>query len=267
MEVAVNAGSYPHLASHLIQGVPTLPVVQVLEWFVRLARACAPGFAFTACRHVKVLKGVLLKGFNDNANDRFLLRARRLTNGSGLTLRLELNGLDGARHYEADVEMAPVVAPGTEGHGGDGDLSLERYPWTSAEMYSRERLFHGPDFQVIQSVKGISRSGIAAIVSGTEAMGWQGGPWLTDPAAMDGGLQLMLLWSAEYMTQQCLPLGIGEFRQYADPPPGVPLHCVVRTKQSSTLHANFDMVLTLPDERPVARLSDVQMYVVPRGTA
>ena len=77
----------------------------------------------------------------------------------------------------------------------------------------------------------------------------------------------MLLWTSQYMEQQCLPLGIGEFTQYAEPPDGIPLHCVVRTNQSSSLHASFDMLLTLPDEQPVARLSDVQMYVVPGGTS
>jgi hypothetical protein len=97
-------------------------------------------------------------------------------------------------------------------------------------------------------------------------MGWAGGPWRTDPAAIDGGLQLMLLWSSHYMEQQCLPLAIGEFIQYTEPPTDVPLHCVVRTSASSALSAKFDMVLVRPDQQAVARLSDVEMYVVPGGT-
>jgi NADP-dependent 3-hydroxy acid dehydrogenase YdfG len=267
VEVVVNAATYPHLGSHLIQGVPTLPVVQVIEWFVRLARARAPEWTFRACRRVKVLKGVQLASFNDGGDERFVLRARPIANGSELTLRLELAAPDGTRHYEADVEMAASGAPAPNGGTfAPNGLRLDVSPWAPAQLYSREHLFHGRDFQVIHRVNGISRDGIEAVVSGTSAMGWAGGPWRTDPAAIDGGLQLMLLWSSHYMEQQCLPLAIGEFIQYTEPPTDVPLHCVVRTSASSALSAKFDMVLVRPDQQAVARLSDVEMYVVPGGT-
>jgi NADP-dependent 3-hydroxy acid dehydrogenase YdfG len=267
VEVVVNAATYPHLGSHLIQGVPTLPVVQVLEWFVRLARARAPEWTVRACRHVKVLKGVRLARFTEGGDERFVLRARPIANGSGLTLRLELAALDGTRHYEADVEMTDSGAPTPSGTFAPNGLRLDVSPWAPAQLYSREHLFHGRDFQVIHRLNGISRDGIEAVVRGTGAMGWAGGPWRTDPAAIDGGLQLMLLWSSHYMEQHCLPLAIGEFVQYAEPPGDAPLHCVVRTSASSTLSAKFDMFLVGPDQRPVARLSDVEMYVVPGGTA
>ncbi|HVB37799.1 MAG TPA: SDR family oxidoreductase, partial [Vicinamibacterales bacterium] len=267
VEVVVNAATYPHLASHLVQGIPTLPVVQVIEWFVRLARACAPEWTVRACRQVKVLKGVLLTDFNDGGDARFILRCRHVTNGSRLTLRLDLTAPDSTRYYEGDVEMAAPGDPVPDGSFARGDLRLEDSPWAPTQLYDPARLFHGRDFQVIRAVDGISRDGIEAVVSGTGAMGWAGGPWRTDPAAIDGGLQLMLLWSSHYMAQQCLPLAIGEFVQYAEPPADVPLRCVVRTNESSTLHARFDMLLIRPDNQPLARLSDVQMYVVPGGTA
>lgn len=267
VDVIVNAATYPHLNSHRIQGVPTLPVVQVIEWFVRLAKACAPAWSFKSCRDVKVLKGVLLHGFDKSVDERFIVRCNPVSNGSSLVMRLELQGPDNTRHYEAEIEMIPAGNPAANGHFEHAHLQLESSPWAPAQLYSRELLFHGRDFQVIRAVQGISRDGIAAVVNGTQAMGWHGGPWRTDPAAIDGGLQLMLLWSAQYLDRQCLPLAIGEYVQYAEPAPDTPLQCVVRTNKSSQLNASFDMLLTAPDDQPVARLSDVQMYVVPGGTA
>jgi acyl transferase domain-containing protein/NADP-dependent 3-hydroxy acid dehydrogenase YdfG len=268
VEVVVDAATHPHLASHLIQGIPTLPVVQVLEWFVRLARAYAPEQTFRACRHLTVLKGVRLTGFTDGGGDRFLLRGRPVVHDSGLTLHVELTAIDGTRYYEADVEMTAASGVRTpDGASAPSDLRLDASPWPPIQLYCAERLFHGPDFQVIRRVTGISRDGIEAVLSGTGAMGWTGGPWRTDPAAIDGGLQLMLLWTSRYMERQCLPLAIGELTQSAEPTADAPLRCIVHTVESSPLSATFDMRLVRDDGQPVAHLSGVEMYVVPGGTA
>mgnify|MGYP004189994847 CR=1 FL=1 len=56
-------------------------------------------------------------------------------------------------------------------------------------------LFHGPHFQVIDTLKGVGEEGIVGQLKGTEDVDWNGWgkQWRTDPALLDGGLQLALL--------------------------------------------------------------------------
>src|SRR5690606_25975128 len=45
LELLVSEASDPYLDSHRVKGVPVVPVVLVLEWFARAARALAPHLA------------------------------------------------------------------------------------------------------------------------------------------------------------------------------------------------------------------------------
>src|SRR5207248_260862 len=103
-----------------------------------------------------------------------------------LDLRLTSAGLTsagltspaGAVHYRARLD-APAAPPRA---------------WTTLEamgepyagpIYEAAVLFHGPGFRVLRRVTGMSRRGAEARVAGVRAIGWPGGPWWTDPAAID----------------------------------------------------------------------------------
>jgi hypothetical protein len=81
-------------------------------------------------------------------------------------------------------------------------------------VYDGHVLFHGPGFQVINAVQGVSRDGIVGTLLGNSQVGWPLEAWCTDAAALDGGLQLALLWSRQVLGGAVLPMALGEYRSY-----------------------------------------------------
>jgi hypothetical protein len=171
----VTAASHPFLIDHAIDDIPVLPVVMALEWFARAARVARPGLELTVCRDVRVLRGARLCRYS-NGGDPFTVVCRE--NGDG-RLELELRGADGTLHYTAAAEFAGALPNGATPLALAG---LQRYPRAT---YGEE-LFHGPQFQVIRSVEGVSREGAVALLDGAHACGWRGS-WVTDAAVLDGG--------------------------------------------------------------------------------
>jgi len=130
-------------------------------------------------------------------------------------------------------------------------------------IYDGTVLFHGPAFQAIRSVKGISASGAAALVSGARELGWPGGPWKTDPALVDAGLQLALLWAEQVLGGASLPMSIGRFQVLR---PGLSdghARCVVLAREVHESRAVCDIGLLGADGEPVAELIGVSLVKRP----
>ena len=109
VEVRVDQRSHPYLADHRLGGVPVVPMVLAVEWFLRAAQACRPDLVTAAVKQVKVLRGIKLDGF-EGAGDRFSITARQLSNGAGAELGLELRGKGDVLHYSATVKMSESTA-------------------------------------------------------------------------------------------------------------------------------------------------------------
>ncbi|UMP06727.1 polyketide synthase dehydratase domain-containing protein [Amycolatopsis sp. EV170708-02-1] len=104
-------------------------------------------------------------------------------------------------------------------------------------------LFHGPLFQSIRSLLGISRDGAEGTVIGGRDLGWPAAEWKTDPAAVDGGLQLAVLWAERVLGGASLPMSVSEFRVYQSGPLEGPARCVVRARQAIGGVAECDVAL------------------------
>jgi hypothetical protein len=126
-------------------------------------------------------------------------------------------------------------------------------------VYRDPALFHGPRFQALQRLDVISEGGADALVLGVRAMGWPGGPWWTDPAAVDGALQAALLWARHATGDATLPMGVDLLRVHrAGPAPG-PLRCLVRAATVADGQSSCDIVLLDDDGEPRAELLGVGM--------
>jgi hypothetical protein len=154
------------------------------------------------------LRGIKLENFA-GAGDRFVVSAHLLSNGSGAEIGVELRAKNMVLHYSATVGMTevPVAAPAMA-----APPALQA--WTQSTVYDGHVLFHGPGFQVINAVQGVSRDGIVGTLSGNSQAGWPTEAWCTDAAALDGGLQLALLWSRQILGGAVLPMALGEYRSY-----------------------------------------------------
>ena len=120
-------------------------------------------------------------------------------------------------------------------------------------------LFHGPRFQVVREVEGVSQEGIIGTLSGTKERGWQG-PWRTDAAALDGGLQLALLWSGHVMGGHALPTSIGSVRTYRFGTADGPLRCTLRGHVTGDSRTTSDIALVDSHGALVCEMQGVETH-------
>jgi malonyl CoA-acyl carrier protein transacylase len=238
-QIQVGQHSHSYLADHDITGTPVLPVALALEWFTGMGGAL---------EQVRVLRGLTL--------DRFTTEGHLLTVRGYPTLTLSAGD---TVHYRA------VAAPDSQG-------MLER-SWTApeglrplarAEIYDGRVLFHGPRFQALRAVRGVSAAGAVAQAVGLRALGWAGDvPWQTDPAAVDAGLQLAVLWAEQVLGGACLPMAVGQFRWHVPGPLAGGVRIVVRAGQVRDQVAECDVALLCEDSTVRAELLEVSLVLRP----
>jgi hypothetical protein len=255
-EILVSARTYPQLTSHRIHGKAVLPMVLVLEWFARLARARYPERASVQLRDVRVVRGVPLARF-DGEGDRFTLASAR---GEGGVVALELRDASGALRYAATVAVPDSRATAAPLNGHE----LARSPWSRAELYAPDTLFHGEKFQIIRAIEGISSHGARATLTTTADADWPAEAWATDLAAVDGALQLAILCGLRSLGQT-LPLRIGKIG-YSGAPSEGPVHCALLVRSQTPERVVCDIALASAAGAPIVDLVDVEMYAVPTGT-
>jgi NADP-dependent 3-hydroxy acid dehydrogenase YdfG/acyl carrier protein len=244
-EIQLNSRSHPYLADHDIEGTPVVPVALVLEWFTAAAKAWHPEQA--VIRNVNVLRKIGLERYSNGGN-RLTVHGSR--DGSG-PLSLEILGDGDSRHYRANA--APT---------SDGPLTWEvpaDLEPARADIYDGGILFHGPWFQAIHSVQGVSASGAAAVLAGARDLGWIGAGWHTDPAAVDGGLQLALLWGEHVLGGASLPMGVAEYRAYQAGLYEGPTRCVLRARNVWADSAECDIAFLAQDGAVRAELLGVSL--------
>ncbi|MFP6684165.1 MAG: polyketide synthase dehydratase domain-containing protein, partial [Polyangiaceae bacterium] len=159
------------------------------------------------------------------------------------------------RHYSAELVLADALPAAPTGPAA----ALPEAP--GIDRIYGETLFHGPLFQVIREVDTVSNRGIAGVLDTTESIGWSG-HWRTDPAALDGGLQLALLWAQHCLGGRSLPTGLGSYERFEIQPRG-PLQCTLVGQVDGTTRALSTITFRNPDGRVVAELRDVETHQRP----
>jgi hypothetical protein len=257
LELRVDARSQPYLNDHRIAGRPVVPVVMAVEWMARAASACRPGRSVVAMKDVQVLRGIKLDDY-DGAGQVLFIRAKPGTNASTDIIAVEIRSgsADGIVHYTASAEMAEprgaVPSPREATNLGAYD----------GVVYDGRVLFHGPGFQAIRSVDGIDRDGIAGTLAGAKELGWRGG-FETDPAMLDGGLQLAVLWSKRVLSGASLPMKVGAVHLYEHGLPNGKIQAIVHGSQVHEHRAVCDVTFAHPDGSVVAELKGVETILRP----
>jgi hypothetical protein len=266
MDVVVGKETHPYLSDHSIQGTPVVPVTMVIEWFSRVAQAFGPELVLARLLDLKVLRGISLPNFVAG-REHLVVHCKTLTNGSGATLALDLADRQGSTYYRCTAELVPqrgVPQPRNEIR----DLALEA--WGDEVVYDGELLFHGPAFQMIRSIDGISELGIVAELSGIDGAGWTSDAsttadeaWSTDPRALDGGLQLALLWCKRVLGGASLPTGIGEIRIWADTPFAGPIRCTLTGREATGRRSVSDLTFHDASGNLVVEFVGVETHLLP----
>jgi KR domain/Polyketide synthase dehydratase len=255
-DVVIDEDTHPFVKSHVVKGVPVLPAVFVIELFARAARARSPELVVAAVRDVRVLRGVRLSNYGQGG-DRFAITTKLVSNGSRATYELALTGEGGVKHYTARVEMEPRLATASAKKGTLGELA----PWS--DIVYGDVLFHGPMFHAIRDLAGKSERGIAGTLVGLRELGWsQNHAWETDPALLDGGLQLAVLWTKHALGGASLPTSIAAYVPHAPHAEG-PFQAVAYGTAKNRDQAIFDVTIVDARGQAVATLEGVEVSVLP----
>ncbi len=257
-DLVISSVTSPHLASHAVKGVPVFPVALALEAFARIARSTRPDLRLSAIKDLKVLKGIRIEDF-EGKGTRLEISCEQVSNGVGARLSCELRSPGGPVHYRAMAEMTDRSSP----HASPQEFEAPKTgtPWSTEEVYGPV-LFHGPDFQVLKGVRSVGPQGGSALVASTRDIGWIGGPFATDPAAIDGGLQMAILMGMRAIGKTSLPTGVESLTIHIDEPTSGPLHCSIRSRSVSELKTVSDAIVRTEDGRLLCELRGIEMHMV-----
>jgi hypothetical protein len=260
LDLVLNRDSHPYLDGHSVEGEVVVPVVLVLEWFSRMARAFRPDLRLQSIDQLKVLQGILVHDF-EGAGERLALTCSQQNNGTGALLGLTLTSPDGTPRYRALAQMVETQSVPSPKRTPDSPLSLD--DWGGAPIYG-DVLFHTDLFQVIQKLDGIGDDGISGTLAGVEQAKWTWESWNTDVAALDGGLQMLLLWARERLGGAALPMAIGQMLVHSDVPPEGPIRCIARCRPDGTSRGIADIIFEDAAGQPFTEFRDVELVLRPR---
>jgi len=198
---------------------------------------------------LKVWRGITLPDFA-TAREQLTVKARQLIKGGVATVALELTDAQGGAYYRCTAE------------------------WGDAAVYDGELLFHGPDFQAIKNIGGISDAGMAAELTGvaqstwTEETGTPATPhsWSSDPLAFDGGLQLALLWCKRVLGGASLPTSIAEIRIWDDAPNLGAIHCTLTGQSAKGSKSVSDIAFRDAAGKLLAEFIGIETHLLPTSS-
>ncbi|MDZ4694642.1 MAG: SDR family oxidoreductase [Deltaproteobacteria bacterium] len=262
--LSIDRQSHRFLDGHRIKGTPVVPLALVLEWFARAARAFRPGLHLAAIRDVKILRGIRLAEFDHGKTQHIVLQARRIANGASLHLGMSLLSLDGARLFGATCVLQGTATAA----GPEIELPTDLVP-VSQTIYGRAPLFHGPSFHVLKSLA-TGQSGLLATVGGVHDRGWQPeltqDPWQTDPAMVDAGLQMALLWTHQQLHGNALPTGLEAVHFHHQGPLPVSARAFLRHRQATGARCVADVYFLDGRRQLILELRGVETHVLPGDT-
>ena len=215
-DVVVSAATDPYLLSHEVNGVVVVPLVLVQEWFLRAANAAgtAPGDApaYNAVRKLRVLKGIPLPAFHEQPTR---LRIRIEQDAHDIAARnATLYDSHGVARFAAQVVRQHAGSPDAACKSAELSEGWPEAAIAGADLYGSQ-LFHGPAFATLRLVDRLGEHGARAEIAVSQTVGWEPAPlaphYLTDPALIDGGLQLARVWGYERLKQLTLPTVVEAF--------------------------------------------------------
>ena len=256
--VLVHPSTHGFLRDHQVAGAVVVPVVMAIEWCARAAAALRPDLAVTGLQDVSVFRGIKLGAF-DAGTSVLRITAEQISNGDGARVRVTITDLADRPHYRCDVAL--------DGHAAGAPLRTLATPSApfGGLIYDGHALFHGPAFQVLDSIDGVDAEIASASLHGARFIeGWPDAGWETDPAAMDGALQLAVLWAREKLGGGAmLPSRVGHVRRYQAGLARTALRGVVTGRDVQPTRVLSDVALIDADGRLFVELEGVETHLRP----
>ncbi len=211
---------HPYLQHHRIDGVPVLPAAGALEMVAQAARRLWPGWKVVEVRDFRLMKGIELKEPSRHLSVVISPPVYGSSEGfeANAVLQSEQESGRSLIHYKCTLCFAQQL-PAPVQHERRGKYSAKHL--AVAKAYA-EWLFHGPCFQVIENIAGMSEEGVAAQVRTTHPTEWQPASssaqdrWMFDPAVIDAAAQMAILWARAFRDETSLPTKFGRVIRYSE---------------------------------------------------
>ncbi len=257
-ELRVNAATFPLLDGHRIKGVAVVPAVMVLGAFVRAARAHRPTAVVTACRDLRVLRGVPIESY-DGDGARLSVR---LHESSATTFDLKLHDEQDKFRYAAAVDVGAALLPPADVPAAPADG--KPWPFVSVDEAYANVLFHRGPFATVKSLGVVSETGASATVTGVAA--GQDGDWFDDVTLLDGGVQVAALWGTHLLGRLPLPTKIGAFRIHRAGPAGSKVTCFVRGRRAGQHQVIADLAFVAEGGQVLGTMQEIEFHLPPVAT-
>ena len=263
-ERSVSVANTPCLKSHVIGGKAVLPLALSTELLAHGALHGHPGMAFCGIDNLKVFKGVMLDA--DEAQT-LLVVTKEARNEDGQTVvpAQLISRRDGKRiaHAGGDIVLAAKLPKASKPSAAPEFAADSR---ERAEVYARDLLFHGPDFQGIQRLEGCDENGIAAQVDcAPSPKNWIADPlrgtWITDPLALDCAYQMLILWSWQQNDKPSLPTAAASYRQFKRKFPKDGVRIVAKVTDAKRRQAKADIEFIDSKGALVARMQTYRCVI------
>jgi hypothetical protein len=212
MLTIVLGEAHAYLKEHCIDQIPVVPAAVAMEMMSEAASQLWPGWTVAEVRDCQLLKGIKL----NTANQMVSLIIHPPTYGSSegfeVNAAIQSDKDDGQHclHYRSVLCLAPQYPRPFK---LKPQLFMEKEINVAAAY--NDWLFHGPRFQVIEKINGLSEQGANAVVSKTYPSQWLLHPntnhnkWLFDPALVDAAAQMAIIWSRVFRNETSLPMRFG----------------------------------------------------------
>lgn len=209
--------AHGYLQEHCIDGVPVLPAAVALEMVAEAATLMWPGWLVAEVAEFRLLKGVQLTDASQALA--VVINPPTYASSEGFDASITIRSGSGKQqriHYRAAVKMAQQL-PEAPQHKV-GEYRERELPVVKAYQ---EWLFHGPRFQVIRAINGLSSRGAAALMCPSTPQQWLAGAhvaqrWIIDPAVLDAAPQMALLWARTFHDGSALPAQFGRVIRYVE---------------------------------------------------
>jgi len=237
--------NHAYLREHCIDDIPVLPAAAALEMMSEAATALWEGWHVVEARDSRLLKGLQLEDINQQLL--IVINPPPYGNSDGFdvvaTLQSKAEKGPNRIHYRATLRLEQEIPQGFE-----YEPQVHNQKQLTTKQAYNEWLFHGPCFQVIKSIEGMSEKGASAEVHTTNPHQWMqqatNNAWVFDPAMTDAAAQMALLWARAFNDQSALPARFGRVAKYqAELPSRLTMHFELNeAAEQHLVHANVYFV-------------------------
>jgi NAD(P)-dependent dehydrogenase (short-subunit alcohol dehydrogenase family) len=253
-----------YLSHHRLDGQPVFPAAFAVELMAELAASGWPEYEIGSIEDVRILSGIVLAGGRPRpiqvVAERTEAGVPPDANRSGLSIAVQIIDAGTSRVcYRATVGLrkgTPVV----EQSKHEPLTSLAPFPMSLSEAYARW-LFHGPVFQRISAIEGLSEEGLSAMIKAAAPSdcirGALAGAWLIDPVVVDCGFQLAILHARNFLDVTPLPAYIKRIRCVA--PLEGDIRCHFRSEATGTHSLRTQTAFLGGDGQLLACIDDMEL--------